>query len=430
MEHMYDDISIKEFGLDIGKDFIPCNKFGKVLLNLGEKILKVFSKDDGIQNYFAIPGKGLKQPIFCLSEDGTKYTIHGIRCGYEITGGYYYKLDEVLENDFIEDWNYKTNDIIAEFNIFDIPGPIPTFYKDHISNYSFKYGDDKYKISIAKEESTTKNFLTIEEKSAYKEFEIDHIFSIIELIFLYIGTMPSFVKIEFKNNGQIVKLYTRLDNRFNVVETLRINKILKDVNNSTINGKVLEDFEKMKNSNKKLFNSFLMSLSEIQEEDVRLNELIQNFEPIYDSDENTPKNKWIKAKDESKKIDLSFTDKISFYVDVFKDTIGGIDYCNHYTPIIFKNDVIIEKCLPNKFVNHRNGITHLNEDNSISEDEVLSPTFYRYYEQKLILCLRILYLERTNKPFADTDKDIIEEITSRIENRMLPKDLEKPSSKD
>lgn len=329
--------------------------------------------------------------IYLKSDEGIDYTcfngIFGMNMRDKLSI-FSNSIDMIIENGMFDTINDKINFLKVKFS-FNKRCVAGSVFK----NLDFYYTSDK-KINIVSTSVVDKIYIDVSVNSkkmcGYDKLS-QTIYTLVEMIFLIVGSMPCTEEVTGRLGNTDIKYYFDIVDKYKNLGKNRKCSILNVVNSDTINKNNVKKFQLFRKNTKIIYDLFLRVANCDDYVEIKNCNLIEIIEGLYRTITN------------DKKIELRELLEIYFSNS---DNMKKIPSKRDMRKIVHKNQTPI---FIYKSVNHRNYLDHLNQN---EEKNVFIKTENIYAYEKLFLSLRVYLLEYIG---IDFDEDELIDAVKKIE---------------
>ena len=313
--------------------------------------------------------------IFLIDENCINYSCIGCLIGYKANSSVTLKtvsINYIFKNYIGEEENVLTSKIV-----FETSYPKNYSYNCYIKNFKVKYTSKK-NIYINKIVDSDKIFLlfTLESKVETKRNKLDDIlYRVLEIVYLIFGCIPKLEKYKFYLNDEEVILYQKTVDKYHQnLKSGSNDNALSIIDSNVLTADLIKRFIKFRKDTHILYDVFMISQNGIGYVEMNNSLLVQLIEGTYITLNNDNKKKlW----------------EILEYYFLKDSTIKQI---------LNKKDLKKAKDFPTsifllKAKEHRHYLSHFNMNEKKKVFELLENN---YAEFKLILCLRLIYMNYLN----------------------------------
>lgn len=330
--------------------------------------------------------------FYVIDENGKEYSCIGSVAGLYFGQTIKIKvvsINLIFENLIHNNENLKTNYI--EFETF-----YPRHYKYgcYIKDFKIKYTKDK--TIYIKKEYTDKLFkikISIESKIETKREKLDDLlYSLLEIIYLLFGCIPKLEKYTFKfDNKDIITHFNLADKYFQNTKSGSNDDCLSIIDETILTKKLIKTFIKFRKETSILYDMFMINQNGMNYVEITNSMLVQLIEGTYKTITGLDKKLWYI-------LDFYFIKNPSTNMLLNKKDLKNAKDPNN-TPIFLY-----------KAKEHRNYLSHLNMN---EKKKVFNGLENNYAKFKLVLCLRLIYMEHLG---ITPDNQMLNNIIKSIDN--------------
>ena len=289
---------------------------------------------------------------------------------------------------------YNNDDLKTNYIEFETSYPLYYKYGYYIKDFKIKYTKDKT-IYIKKKctDELLKINISIESQIETKRKKLDVIlYSILEIIYLLFGCIPKLEKYTFRfDNKEITVYFNIADKYFQNTKSGSNDDCLSIIDETVLTKDLIKKFIKFRKETSILYDMFMINQNGMNYVEITNSMLVQLIEGTYKTLTNTKKELW--------EI-LNFYFKQNPSTNMLlnkKDLKSAKDSFN--TPIFLY-----------KAKEHRNYLSHLNMNEN---KKLFNGLENNYAKFKLILCLRLIYMENLG---IVPDRKMLNNIIKSIDN--------------
>ena len=383
------DIIIKKVSTNM-KDYIDINgtlniEFKKMNFEISQKEYNTLFVFDPIASPSNID-------FYIIDKNDKEYSCIGCVTGFSF--GQVVKIKIVNINLIFENLIHNNKNIKTNYIEFETTYPHHYKYDCYIKDFKIKYTQDK-NIYVKKE--VTKDFIkiniSVKSRNKIKREKLDDVlYTLLEIIYLFFGCIPKLNKYIFKyDNKYIFAHFYIADKYFQNTKSGSNDECLLVIDETTLTKELIKKFIKFRKETSILYDMFMINQNGINYVEITNSMLIQLIEGTYKTFTKTKKKLWEIL--EFYFVKNSATNMILNKKDLknAKDT--------HNTPIFLY-----------KAKEHRNYLSHLNMND---KKKVFNKLENNYAKFKLILCLRLIYMEHLG---IVPDQQMLNNIISSIDN--------------
>lgn len=323
--------------------------------------------------------------IGCIFSVHTKETI----CFSSVS------VDLIMQNALTDTIDIKTKELT--FKTYYSGHPIHSSY---IKSFNFNYNSNKKIIINTYSDDDFHIDFTIKSKNECSYNKMSKIiYTVIEMLMLMFGDIPTITDIKTQYKEQEVKLYFEIVDKYKAKKTKSIGKeILGNFSQETINKESIKKFELFRDNTKIIYDLFMTTVNSNGYIEIKNCNLIQLMEGMYKT--------LVKSKEELRDILIYYftNSKSSRKILTRRDKRRVKDQNN--------TQVFIYKA-----VNHRNYLSHLNLKQNKNVFYGLE-NIYAYW--KLCVCIRVYILEYIGISY---DNKLLVKYIKEIENWVMKRKL-------
>lgn len=330
--------------------------------------------------------------FYIIDENGKKYSCIGCVAGLYF--GQPIKIKVVSINLIFEDLIHNSENLKTNYIEFETSYPRHYKYGAYIKDFKIKYTKDKT-IYIKKEftNELIKINISIENKTETKREKLDDLlYSLLEIIFLLFGCIPKLEKYTFKFNNKDINTYFNIaDKYFQNTKSGSSDDCLSIIDGTILTKDLIKKFTKFRKETSILYDMFMINQNGMNYVEITNSMLVQLIEGTYKTLTNTKKELW-------EILDFYFKQNPATNMLLNKkDLKSAKDTFN--TPIFLY-----------KAKEHRNYLSHLNMN---ERKKVFNGLENNYAKFKLVLCLRLIYMEYLG---INPDNQMLNNIIKSIDN--------------
>lgn len=330
--------------------------------------------------------------FYVIDENDKEYSCIGSVAG--LTFGQTIKVKVVTINLIFE--NLIHNNENLKTNYIELETSYPRHYKYccYIKDFKTKY--NKNKTIFIKKKYTDELFkikISIESKIETKREKLDDLlYSILEIIYLLFGCIPKLEKYTFKfDNKDIITHFNLADKYFQNTKSGSNDDCLSIIDETILTKDLIKTFIKFRKDTSILYDMFMINQNGMNYVEITNSMLVQLIEGTY---------KTITGLDKKLRYILDFYFIKNSSTNMLlnkKDLKSAKDSFN--TPIFLY-----------KAKEHRNYLSHLNMNDN---KKVFNGLENNYAKFKLVLCLRLIYMEHLG---IIPDNQMLNNIIKSIDN--------------
>lgn len=330
--------------------------------------------------------------LYMIDENGKEFSCIGCIAGLYF--GQSIKIKIVSINLIFENLLNNNDDLKTNYIEFETSYPLYYKYGYYIKDFKIKYTKDKT-IYIKKKctDELLKINISIESQIETKRKKLDVIlYSILEIIYLLFGCIPKLEKYTFRfDNKEITVYFNIADKYFQNTKSGSNDDCLSIIDETVLTKDLIKKFIKFRKETSILYDMFMINQNGMNYVEITNSMLVQLIEGTYKTLTNTKKELW--------EI-LNFYFKQNPSTNMLlnkKDLKSAKDSFN--TPIFLY-----------KAKEHRNYLSHLNMNEN---KKLFNGLENNYAKFKLILCLRLIYMENLG---IVPDRKMLNNIIKSIDN--------------
>lgn len=330
--------------------------------------------------------------FYTIDENDKEYSCIGCVAGLYF--GQSIKIKVVSINLIFENLIHTNENLKINYIEFETSYPKHYKYGCYIKDFKIKYTKDKT-IYIRKEytDELLKINISIDSKIETKREKLDNLlYSLLEIIYLLFGCIPKLEKYTFKyNNKVIITHFNLVDKYFQNTKSGSNDDCLSIIDETILTKDLIKKFIKFRKETLILYDMFMINQNGMNYVEITNSMLVQLIEGTYKTLTKTKKELW-------EILDFYFKQNPTTNMLLNKKDLRSAKD-NFNTPIFLY-----------KVKEHRNYLSHLNMN---EQKKVFNGLENNYAKFKLVLCLRLIYMEYLG---IAPDNQMLNNIIKSIDN--------------
>lgn len=342
-----------------------------------------FQFDLSFEDYFAIFNRPLLFPLpamnlYLIDENGKNYSCLECLLGYKTNSSVSFKTVSI--NYIFENYIGEKDNILTDKIIFETSYPKSYHYGCYINKFKIKYTSQK-NIYIDKKIDNSNDktilFFRIESKIKTKREKLDDVlYRVLEIFYLIFGSIPKIEKYIFYVGDDEIILYQKIaDKYFQNLKSGSNDSALSVISSEVLTADLIKRFIKFRKDTYILYDVFMTSQNGIGYMEMNNSLLVQLIEGTY-----------ITLNNDNKKELWQILEYYFLKDNTIKQILNKKDLKN-------ANDSHNTSIFLLKAKEHRHYLSHFNMNENKKVFEQLENNYAQF---KLILCLRIIYMNYLN----------------------------------
>lgn len=330
--------------------------------------------------------------FYIVDENSKEYSCIGCVAGLYF--GQSIKIKVISINLIFEDLIHNNEDLKTNYIKFETSYPSHYKYGSYIKNFKIKYTQDKT-IYIKKEftNELIKINISIESKTETKREKLDDLlYSLLEIIYLLFGCIPKLEKYTFKFNNKYINTYFNIaDKYFQNTKSGSSDDCLSTIDETILTKDLIKKFIKFRKETSILYDMFMINQNGMNYVEITNSMLVQLIEGTYKTFTGLDKKLW-------EILDFYFKQNPATNMLLNKKDLKSAKNPNNTAIFLYKAK------------EHRHYLSHLNIN---EKKKVFNGLENNYAKFKLVLCLRLIYMEYLG---ITPDNQMLNNIIKSIDN--------------